>query len=526
MLDVVGIGALNLDFILPKTQYLELTQRDSFQISEMFEDGKEQPVSMSHIDEAIQTIGRNYLVQRLGGSAFNTILSMSYLNERFKLGYIGVAGQTGKEGQNSFIKTFSDHKIDKKYVHEVEKRSGVCVSIIKERERSLITYPGVNTLAGSYISQNYEEILDYLSNTKLVHVTSFYDNQTPKILARLLTEAKAKHPLLEISFDPGYYWCNNIEQIPVVKTINSITDYLMLNYKEFQDLGRYANDNDVSLAKKIYNSYKVKKMLIILKKYGLIKLFMNYNKLTNRKYDVDLLPINQIEDDTGAGDVFAAGFITSLLIPSMDFNDGVLLGLELVKRKLRTAEPSYYLEFESVFRNHNYNESLVELQKRLKKSNSKIFISHGHDKMMLESVKNLILKIGLKPIILEEQKNLGQTILEKLENESDTSCAIVLLSPDDTVINEDNQTIIKQARPNVLYELGLFQGKLGRHRVIVLHKKGKGKIKSKLLSNIGGLVYTEFDDGIGWQIELLRELRAIGFDITFETLIDYIKMNI
>ena len=51
------------------------------------------------------------------------------------------------------------------------------------------------------------------------------------------------------------------------------------------------------------------------------------------------------------------------------------------------------------------------------KSN-KVFIVHGHNRALRTEVKNVLLEIGLKPVVLSEQANGGKTIIEKFEEYS------------------------------------------------------------------------------------------------------------
>ena len=62
---------------------------------------------------------------------------------------------------------------------------------------------------------------------------------------------------------------------------------------------------------------------------------------------------------------------------------------------------------------------------------NKVFIVHGHDEAMKQSVARTIEKMGLTPIILHEQPSVGRTVIEKFTENSDVNFAIVLLSPDD-----------------------------------------------------------------------------------------------
>lgn len=141
----------------------------------------------------------------------------------------------------------------------------------------------------------------------------------------------------------------------------------------------------------------------------------------------------------------------------------------------------------------------------------KIFIVHGHDEEMKQTVARIVEKLDLKPIILHEQPNGGKTIIEKFEtNSNDVSFAIVLFSPDDKGCTVDSfpDDGKFRARQNVILELGYFIGKLGRDRVFVLHKNSSN---FELPSDIFGVLYTPYD--INWKFELVKELKACGYDV-------------
>src|SRR5579859_1723306 len=62
---------------------------------------------------------------------------------------------------------------------------------------------------------------------------------------------------------------------------------------------------------------------------------------------------------------------------------------------------------------------------------NKVFIVHGHNNEVKVNVARTIEKLGLEAIILHEQPNTGKTIIEKFEQHSDVSFAVVLLTDDD-----------------------------------------------------------------------------------------------
>ena len=62
---------------------------------------------------------------------------------------------------------------------------------------------------------------------------------------------------------------------------------------------------------------------------------------------------------------------------------------------------------------------------------NKVFIVHGRDEGVKDTVARFLEKLGLEPIILAEMPGQGQTIIEKFEQHAQVGFAIVLLTPDD-----------------------------------------------------------------------------------------------
>ena len=142
-----------------------------------------------------------------------------------------------------------------------------------------------------------------------------------------------------------------------------------------------------------------------------------------------------------------------------------------------------------------------------------IFIVYGKDEGMQQSVARVIEILGLKPIILPEQPNKGNTIIEKFQAcAKNVSYAIVLLSPDDFAYPEGEMENVKaRARQNVILELGYFVGKLGRPRVFTLYKENKD---FEMPSDLHGVVYIKYDDANGhWRFALVKELNACGYKV-------------
>lgn len=141
--------------------------------------------------------------------------------------------------------------------------------------------------------------------------------------------------------------------------------------------------------------------------------------------------------------------------------------------------------------------------------NRQIFIVHGHDELAKQTVARFITKLELEPIILHEQPSGGRTIVEKLEAHTVVDFAVVLLTPDDVGHPADSPDVAKpRARQNVILELGLFLGTLGRARVCALYK---GEVE--IPSDYHGVLYIEMDDAGAWKLPLAREIKQAGIEI-------------
>lgn len=89
------------------------------------------------------------------------------------------------------------------------------------------------------------------------------------------------------------------------------------------------------------------------------------------------------------------------------------------------------------------------------------------------------------------------------------SYAIELLTPDDIGFaknKEDNKSF--RARQNVIFELGFFCGAIGRKNVTVLFKDGV-----EIPNDYLGVVYSQFDEANGWQLNLAKEMKEAGLKI-------------
>lgn len=153
---------------------------------------------------------------------------------------------------------------------------------------------------------------------------------------------------------------------------------------------------------------------------------------------------------------------------------------------------------------------VVKINNWVEKKYDKVFIVHGHDEALKQEVARIVEKQGLEAIILSEQAYQGKTIIEKIEENADVGAAICLFTGDDYGRAKDATSENLRARQNVVFEAGYFMGKLGRGNVILIASPD-----IEIPSDLQGVVYTNKDM---WQTDVLRELKAIGYNVDFNKL--------
>lgn len=148
----------------------------------------------------------------------------------------------------------------------------------------------------------------------------------------------------------------------------------------------------------------------------------------------------------------------------------------------------------------------------VRRENDKVFIVHGHDEALLFAVEKSILALGLTPIILREQPNVGMTLIQKFEKNTESACfAIFLLTADETSKVHRTGEEELHARQNVIFEMGYFfnafRRKDGTHKgVFAILQDGVSKP-----GDVDGLVYHPYSKGNdSWKLALAKELSAAG----------------
>lgn len=152
----------------------------------------------------------------------------------------------------------------------------------------------------------------------------------------------------------------------------------------------------------------------------------------------------------------------------------------------------------------NYTEEHPSVPRRA-------FVVYGHDTAARNQLDAMLRRWDVTPIWLDEEPSRGLTLIEKLEvNQQRAAYGIVLLTPDDVGYAKDQESNKQfRARQNVVLELGMLVGLLGRKNVAVLYK---GPLE--LPSDINGLCYISFNADVAeTNVKLVKELVEAGIPV-------------
>ncbi|HEX8319722.1 nucleotide-binding protein [Longimicrobium sp.] len=166
-------------------------------------------------------------------------------------------------------------------------------------------------------------------------------------------------------------------------------------------------------------------------------------------------------------------------------------------------------------------EAQIQPTKR-KPKGKKIFVVHGHDKHSLDQLVLVLRELELEPVVLARESGGGLTIIEALEanirrGSAGADFGIVLLTPDDVghARTAGGTGTRKRARQNVILELGMLIGALGRSKIAILLT---GDLE--LPSDIHGVLYAPFQSHVRETVpQLGKRLREAGFEITADAVL-------
>jgi sugar/nucleoside kinase (ribokinase family) len=478
--DIIGFGALNVDYIAGASRLSERADERITESTARFEWNREGPVNEQAIAMAIRNLGAASLSHSLGGSAWLAIFTLAQMRVGIGLGYIGMLGRIETPGL-SFIDQMDELGIAHDWVgRSPEQLCGLCLSYIDDTDRVMLTHPGANYEMCRYIKENFDELAQYIALARYLHVTSFLDESTPRQVLRVLDRAKKINPDLRISFDPGFDWAQHPSED--VEGLLALTDLLFLNYREFKALGRYSHgEPDEAIARKILQRCTDGCTVFVTKRYDFTESFHSAaGDVAVQTFRLrQPLHESELEDATGAGDVFAAAVLSCLTSKRLKIELGAFLGLSLAQCKAVQTSPGD-LPLPDLSR--GFLERIETLKTPGVRSPG-VFLVH-HESAYRNAVRRFVEKdCGLQVYELPSSDiadNDHATSLREMIPQC--SFAICLLGK-----NESMADGRARANQNVVYQAGFFQGRYGFGRVALLAETGCDPF-----SNVAGIVRFDF----------------------------------
>ncbi len=276
-MDVVGLGALNLDLIYEG----DLTLLG-------LEAGRERVGSYQEFEHLLNSLKNKarLRIKNGGGSAANTIYALAKMG--FSCGYLG---KVGKDEEGDFLLDgLMKVGVNTERIKR-EGRSGLCIVLLgKRKDRSILILPHANdTLSYSDLDPGYVDEAEFL------HMSSFLGELPFEAQKRIARKTRAK-----ISFDPGEpHASKGIEElIPILEH----TFILFPTGREVEILA--------------HKDYKegCRELLKLGIEIIACKLGERGSYILCQEEELEVSPPRErIVDTTGAGDVYAAGFLAGFL---------------------------------------------------------------------------------------------------------------------------------------------------------------------------------------------------------------------
>jgi ribokinase len=284
--DVVGFGALNVD-LLYEVDLSDLPRFGGVRL----EAGREAHASDDEFQYLLAVLRRHgrFKGRFGGGSAANTVSALSRMG--FNTAFIGKAGK-GEDGE-FLIHSLKASEVDTRWVRRNQK-SGVCLIILdRSQDRSIFNQPNAND------TLRVEEIdVELLSQSRLLHMTSFAGE-----LPMRAQKAALEHlpPGGKVSFDPGEMYARRglkeIEAFITVCWVLFVTDreIKLLTSMDYEPGCRHL----LSYGPDAVVCKRGKEGSYVLSREGAFVVAAEQVKVV---------------DNTGAGDVYNAGFLAGMLL--------------------------------------------------------------------------------------------------------------------------------------------------------------------------------------------------------------------
>jgi len=286
MKDIIGIGALNLDLLYEVTDLAAL-RKEGWPLHA----GREHSLSPVEFRQLLQGLEHQGTLRFRsgGGSAANTIVALARMGLQ-----TGFVGRVGADEEGAFI--LSEMKgVDVAHIRRGG-ASGICLVVLdSRRDRALMVQPNAND------DLAFEDLnIPYLAKTRYLHLSAFVGDGPFAAQQRLMEVLPAA---VKVSLDPGELYAQRGR-----KAILPLIERSSILFATAYEICTLTGTSDYRAGCKEIASLGPE---IVVCKRGEQGAY-----LFSRQEEAEFRPQGETEvvDNTGAGDVYDAGFLAGLLL--------------------------------------------------------------------------------------------------------------------------------------------------------------------------------------------------------------------
>lgn len=353
-IDVIGIGAINYDYVVKVSKSLEdeVPESGDEDLSRFTADDLAHPISQYYHTEG-------FIDTQIGGSSYLAIKTISSLADLdLNTAYVGVYSTPGElerevnffentSSVNQHVRDEFNHLNDSQWLFESDDTPGRgLLELSKGKRQKARVGPGSNTSIVDRIREKESTIdtgadikpfTQYLSSAQWIHLTSFARFEQFQFFVERIKKAKEVNPHLRVSIDPGYeYTYRHVSHSGNTPELENnrlsldnafnVADYLFMNTAELSNLSggdELEIKREADTLGSLSSSDELQAVIIKEQNRHVLMNFVDgvpyYREIGGNiitEYWHKKLRRFDIKNDTGTGDAFAGGVIAGILSPT------------------------------------------------------------------------------------------------------------------------------------------------------------------------------------------------------------------
>lgn len=391
--DVICIGAINFDYIFSNNKFGGIQKEKSI------DSGEESFVDTKTFDDLLSETknhSKDYYIS-VGGSALLTLKAIKEISSSLTTAYVGIYGEIPADTGNKIsIHSMKDLQKDLSsfidndswlFVDKQAKTGRAVVNQFKKTRDFIKIDPGVNSnLYDNIIKKGAAEFVAFLSSAKWIHLTSLPDIDHFIEICNLIMQAKMINRQLRVSIDPGYEYTKF--RWTKLKQVLGVADFVFLSKVEYDNVCQNLHINEHNkidrIGKELRQGNSHAQVIIVKNQNKTMLISLVGDQNYKRIYHHKKLSTFSIMNDTGAGDVFAGGFISGMLTPTMlSYQPAPInLGATAAREKLKAEKWPDHLKDIS----YDFYEKNMKNESRNTKQKAKLLLKNPIVSMLLGAI--------------------------------------------------------------------------------------------------------------------------------------------